>query len=236
MDTGTSDQTDSATTVEDIEEQTNMSSSVPGHQQFQSQFENMESTPSSDASTSSLLAGLFGMLRSEDQTVTPCSELEITDMKRLAQAIVGTSKTEDIAKVMEEFKSAHPNMKSEAFLAHFPSKMNPLIQDLPPEQKFSKLMSMLNAFSAIDPVLGKAMENFGVIGTGGQPNSDMADVVGNITSNMTQQGTGFPAFLMTDGPFNEGMDELSIEELMQAGLDDFAKMAQRFSKPDQRPN
>lgn len=142
------------------------------------------------------------------------------DMEKLAKFLTSTTDGNEVAQVMKDFLTAHPNLKLEALLVHFPAKMNPLIE------KFPKLMLMLNAFAAVDPVIGKTLESLGPMMSnfGNQSGQEFANADTDATPQ-PQVDQFDDDFLMTDGPFNGGLDDLNMEELKQLGLGELGNMS-----------
>lgn len=218
-------------TVEDVQESTNVSVNVSTTQNLSgaeaaSPFANLGPNPFSGSPSSNSFdpfAVFAGNIDASGKATVPCSEQEGIDMEKLAQFFAQTSDIKETAEVMKNFQIAHPNMKPDVFMAHFPMKMNPLIESLPAEEKFPKLMLMLNAFASIDPMIGKVME--GLVPMMNDAPDLFRDLdSSHIPDNEAGQDAGIPDFLMTNGPFNEGLDELSLEELDQMGLGEFSNM------------
>ena len=150
------------------------------------------------------------------------------DMEKLAKFLASTTDGNEVAKVMEDFLTTHPNLKPEALMVHFPAKMNTLIEKFPPMEKFPKLMLMLNAFAAVDPVIGKTLESLSL----GPMTSNFGNQSGEEFFNADTDTTPQPQvdqfdddFLITDRPFNEGLDDLDMEELKQLGLGELGNMS-----------
>lgn len=173
-----------------------------------------------------------GMMDASGQPTIPCTESESSDMEKLAQFFASTSDPKETSEVLKDFQKAHPNMRPEVFIAHFPLKMSPLIANLPSEEKFPKLMLMMNAFAAVDPLIGKVMDGLGPIMNGSQPQRPQAvsdfwkDLVDGAGANAHDgQSADQMNSLLTNGPFNEGLDDLSLEELNGMGFGEFSGMS-----------
>lgn len=151
-------------------------------------------------------------------------------MEKLAKFLASTTDGNEVAQVMKDFLTAHPNLKPEAHMVHFSAKMNPLIEKFPPMEKFPKLMLMLNAFAAVDPVIGKTLESLGPMMSnfGNQPGQEFANTDTDATPQpqVDQFDDEFDDdFLMTDGPFSERLDDLDMKEIKQLGLGELGNMS-----------
>ena len=253
MENSSNKQTEVEAEVLDIHEPTNLSGSNAGSQMIPqsssgqptsatttpSPFANLRPNPfSGNASNRGPFnfdpSNLFGTgapgTGADGQPTVPLTLHE--DMEKLAKFLASTTDGNEVAQVMKDFLTAHPNLKPEALMVHFPAKMNPLIEKFPPMEKFSKLMLMLNAFAAVDPVIGKTLESLSL----GPMMSNFGNQSGREFANADTDAAPQPQvdqfddefdddFLMTDGPFNEGLDDLDMEELKQLGLGELGNMS-----------